>query len=838
MKHFLLTSILVTTATLWTADNFDNWQPEYPYPNVPQVKQAPSYLQTPIDQGTPSPKARTPTPPLLEPILGPLTTPESTPLPPDLPSPTSSVPVPAPAPVISPTPVSIPNSPSIAPVAPPNPSPAVAPQAPAPFPIRNAGRPPGPKPTIPSTSITEDDQRTVLINFNNVSMVEFIRFVSRVTGRNFIFNESDLYFNVTIVSEEPTTIDNLMAALLQELRIRGFLLLEQGNNLVIHNNSQVVGISRVEADGIPPSESNTPSELVTRVFRLNTFPAERAYNILLPLISSSGIIEAALESNHLVVTDLTSNVDKIALLLKSLDSPVGGLTIGQYVATNGLLVSLVELAKEIMEPMAEGKIVKFVEHNATNSVFVVSTPYLVERSLAVLAALDANYAQTRMYDQNSLTLEQMLQMDRGPGALGPGRGGKLGTGADWSSDLPLGSIQRTQFRIYKLRYRRGDQIVTALQNISQSLQQIGNTNPDLVVAIDSVQWIEATNSLIFTGPSEALDKIQKLIEEIDIALRQVFLEVLILETTLDDSLQYGVNWGARFGEENFAGAEAFLSKASTLPAVLNSANPGNTPDASSLAATNGYNLGIVGRHIFHGGVAFNSIGALVSALHEKGKSDIIMNPKLLAEDNATAEIFVGINTKFKTQSISNDQGTVITNNFEFRDIGTLIRITPLLSNNDIITLQIEEEVSSLAPDVSSGGNSLSTEDPGPSTRTSRTRTRVHIPDRFFLIISGMMQDDLRRIRNQVPCLGSVPLLGAAFSEKRYLMARRNLMIFIRPQIIDTDSQIDELVRHQQNIWRTKRRSRKMWKLETDEALDFFNIKDSWNCEDDYQQHNP
>src|ERR1700733_3138114 len=70
-------------------------------------------------------------------------------------------------------------------------------------------------------------EKTVLINFNNVSMIEYIRFISRITNRNFIFDESDLQFNVTIVSEEPATIDNIMTALLQELRIRDLSLIEE-----------------------------------------------------------------------------------------------------------------------------------------------------------------------------------------------------------------------------------------------------------------------------------------------------------------------------------------------------------------------------------------------------------------------------------------------------------------------------------------------------------------------------------------------------------------------------------------------------------------------------------
>src|SRR5262249_25045473 len=76
--------------------------------------------------------------------------------------------------------------------------------------------------------------KTILINFTNVSMIEYLRFISRLTNKNFIFDENDLQFNVTIISEEPTSIETIMTNLLQELRIHDLEVIEEGNNLIIH----------------------------------------------------------------------------------------------------------------------------------------------------------------------------------------------------------------------------------------------------------------------------------------------------------------------------------------------------------------------------------------------------------------------------------------------------------------------------------------------------------------------------------------------------------------------------------------------------------------------------
>lgn len=746
--------------------------------------------------------------------------------------------------------------------------------------------------TIPQGG-TIDNSRGILINFNNVGIIEFIRFISRASGRNFIFDESTLQFNVSIVSEEPTNLPNIMTALMQVLRVHGLSLMEQGNNIIIHNNKAINQVSSIVSDTTPQTPNTNDAELVTRVFRLNTLDPEKAAVIIAPLVSEGALVEVLKDTSHIVVTDLATNVKKIGQLLRSLDAPNSGLIMGQYVVVNALLDSLIDLTQKVMGPIAEGKPLVIIPHQPSNSVFIVSTPFLVDRTLAVLRTLDINVGQTRIFNSESLQfnpedallknkepgseeevqnaqtqqiqqlqqrLQQLQQQQEsfvqnnggiGGGAGGPGGGGPrtpsgtLESGSPWSAGLPSGHIERTKFFIHKLRYRRGEQIVDALGRIGLSLQESGNGNMDLIATIQSIQWLEGSNSLVFTGTTVSLSKIRELIDEIDTPLRQVFIEMLILETTLDDSLEYGVNFGSRFRGGNTAGAQSFLSNANTLSGVLDAAAVenlvSNTVDSSLNPATLvrdlGYHLGIIGRNVTHCGVEFGTIGALVKAVHDKNKVEILMNPRLLVEDNATAEIFVGINTPFKTQSIANDQGSIITNNVEFRDVGTRLKVTPLISNNDIITLDILEEVSSVA-DTQAVTGSLSTSQLGPSTRTSKTTTRVHVPNKFFIVMSGMIQNEENRTRSQVPCLGGAPLIGGLFSEKRLAERKRNLMIFIRPQIIDTDEDIDNLTRHQQDIQRNSCRTKKMWKYEVEEALDLLNVKESDVSLHDSEVYNP
>jgi len=226
------------------------------------------------------------------------------------------------------------------------------------------------------------------------------------------------------------------------------------------------------------------------------------------------------------------------------------------------------------------------------------------------------------------------------------------------------------------------------------------------------------------------------------------------------------------------------------------------------------------------GIEFSSIGALVQAVRSQANSDIILNPKIITEDSVPAEIFVGENVAFRTQSIANDQGNTITSNFEYRDIGTRMRVTPIIGENNLITLEISQETSRIIPSpLNATDNS-----PGPNTTKSTTTTRVHLPDGYFLVISGMINNQKDRTTQSVPCLGGIPLLGAAFKDVTIGDSKRNQMIFLRPQIIDTVAKLQDLTKHQQDVWIYKRQQKKDWVYETEEALSWMNIRRNPNVE--------
>ena len=760
--------------------------------------------------------------------------------------------------------------------------------------------------SLPAPGINSSGTKTALINFNNVNIIEYIRFVSRLSNKNFIFNDSDLQFNITIVSDNAVSIENIMAALIQELRIHSLSLIEDGDNFIIHRNPKVNEISRVVANDIPNDHDST---MITEVFLLNALDPEKAASILRPLTSENAVVEPLKESNYLIVSDLASNMAKISQLLKSIDAPNSGVVVGQYQSRQIYVDELIPLAQQIIGPIAQNQMYVLVPNRITNSIFIIASPFLVERSIVILQHLEQTRGNTGILNlsqfegKDRVKTEHVVRTPAGswfqnndkswmfnpsdqkgadrftppPGKWTRDYEGNwsfengnfvsdtiLGPKGKWTRDQegnwhfyldndenfnpkPIirnyaeespftGAIaKQNKFYIHKLMHRRGDSVEPMLFQLADTIKKNQNGNEDLIAALNSVRWLDIPNSLVFSGTVESLDKVRALIEEIDTPIRQVFIEMLILETTLGDNLNYGVSYGTTFGGGNTSGGEGFsvptpLQNALATTGVTGLGLPINpkipavplVPNGTGLGFGDGFNLGIIGQKITHCGKEFASIGALVQALHNRSSNKVISNPKLLIEDTAQAEIYVGENTPYRTQSVSNDAGSVLTSNYEYRDVGTRIKLTPYIGNSDIVSLDLQEEISRIIPGTSIVGPSINSS-PGPTTELNRTVTRVHIPNEYFLVISGMIRNEEARSRNQVPCLGGIPLIGGAFSKKNNSDLQRNLIIFIRPKIIDTEEEIQNITKREQDIYKYNNCQRNISEYEVSEALDLLNI---------------
>ena len=362
---------------------------------------------------------------------------------------------------------------------------------------------------------------------------------------------------------------------------------------------------------------------------------------------------------------------------------------------------------------------------------------------------------------------------------------KLPIGQLIAGDLPSLSSDKLEFATYKLRYHQGSEIEGALKKIASDMSNRKNKPAELIEAIQTIQWVQVTNSFFFSGSKDAVESLDRLIKTLDIPRKQVFIEVLVVETDSKNSNEFGLEWvgGGKFKDKIAFGAGNFAGKKSGFAGVTQDVNSGAPLQGlSQIPLGRGFDLGIIGDIILHKGKTFLTLGALVSALETDGNSTIILNQKIITQDNKNSKIFVGDNLPF-TGSIVSTVGASqqTTANIEYRDVGVSLSITPMLGEDDIITLDIDQQITEAIDDPMTSA----TEVEGIRTTKANMSTLAHVPDNHFLALSGMGRNARSIQRMGIPCLGGLPVIGAAFSKNKRINEKRNILIFVRPHIIHT-----------------------------------------------------
>jgi type II secretory pathway component GspD/PulD (secretin) len=398
------------------------------------------------------------------------------------------------------------------------------------------------------------------------------------------------------------------------------------------------------------------------------------------------------------------------------------------------------------------------------------------------------------------------------------------------------SIDNISFLVYKLQYHPGDDIQTALKQVAVSLGKSGTVPTALVDAINSLQWIQVTNSLLCSGQQDVLVKLKDLIQNLDVPLRQVFIEILVIETSLTNTQDFGLMWGgqaqyfnkATLGTGNFpttqnTGSSGNPTPGTTFPNTLQGINATNTPKGGQVPFIQGFDLGVIGDIIMHKGRSFISLGALVDAVQIDSDSTILLNPKIITQDNRQSTIFVGSNVPYTGAIVTNtSNNTTSTANIEYRDVGVSLTITPILGDGDVITLDIVNDIS----EVISGPTTTSAQQlTGITTSHTHMETRVHVPDNYFVALSGMINDSKTHFKSGIPCLGGLPVIGLLFSENDRVANKQNVIIFVRPQIVKTYAQYKQITEHQE--WLYKDNARLPVLKETfDEGIDLVKVPEN------------
>lgn len=298
--------------------------------------------------------------------------------------------------------------------------------------------------------------------------------------------------------------------------------------------------------------------------------------------------------------------------------------------------------------------------------------------------------------------------------------------------------------------------------------EIKRTIEDLLSPRGKVTINDRTNSLIITDISERLDEIAKVIQLLDKPLDQVLIEAIMLESALNFNRRIGTEWGT----DNASGTDTSLGTVSgargsfSIP-FINQA--GDLLDRGSLLDED---MGLS-----FGSFDFSQLQATLRALQTDNRTKILAKPRLLVLDNEPAFIKITVNAVIaqNTQIATGSSAPVQSTSNERTEVGVTLKVTPLINDDHTITLTLEPRFSTL--ETAQFASTLL--DP----RIRASRTTLCVEDGHVVVISGLLQRDQTKIRRKLPILGDIPFFGWFFSKWTTQKVDRDLMIFLRPQII-------------------------------------------------------
>lgn len=610
--------------------------------------------------------------------------------------------------------------------------------------------------TSPSPGVSANEEGKFTLNFRDMDIDALIQAVSKVTGKNFIVDPR-VKARVTVISAQPMSADKLYDVFLSILQVHGFAAVPAGDIIKIVPEIN----ARSEDQPVnPPINSSSGDQMVTEVVRLRFVPAAPLLTVLRQIMPQQAALSVYPNTNALVITDRASNIDRIKKILDQVDQPsVGDVQIVHL--KHASATEVVKMLKSLFGASGAGAAGQQRGSNAGQGGRIdVPTFAADERTNSVLIGGD-KIARAKM---RAVII-----------------------------NLDTPETQTGNTRVFRLKYAKAEDMIKVLKGID-SLTGSGSkggkskTQGNAPDATFSISADKSLNALVVTASPNRMKAIESVIDQLDVRRQQVLVEAVIAEVSNDLTKKLGTQFvvGGSSGTVPI-GISTFNGLLSTVSSAAATTSGGSIPLALASALGDGGNLGI-------GRVASNGtdFALLVSALSANAGNNILSTPSLLTLDNEEASIVVGQNIPIVTGSYAQTgSGTSATNPFQTisrEDIGIKLKVTPTISPDGTVRLKIEQEVSSLDNSVQSSAGLI--------TNKRNVTTTVQVDDGDVVVLGGLIDDSSSNTVQRVPGLGDIPILGNLFRYRSTQATKRNLMVFIRPLIINNRGKLTKFSKEQ------------------------------------------
>ena len=565
-----------------------------------------------------------------------------------------------------------------------------------------------------------------VLSLNDVEITALIDDVSIITGYTFILHPDVRRTKITVMSQAPMSTDDVFQVFLSTLRVHGFAAVPAGKGVYrIVPEQAAIGEAGVRASG--------PNSFTTQVIKLNNFSAVEAAQMVKPLIDPQGQVVANARSNTLVMVDYASNMGRLQELVAGLDDSDRSV-IHTIPLTNVPAREMETILADLLGGSEEGLTTRFEVSASTtsNAIIVRGDEQTVAKAIRVAEELD--------------------QTD------------------------PI----RDTLRVIPLVNSDGEELVPILEQLAATMAaQSGPSSTELPGA--TIAHHAPTNSLIVSAPPDTLLAMERVVGALDKRRAQVLVEAIIVEMSDDTARELGVQFLLSGTGES---AVPFLSTnfSRSAPNLLSLA--GALADPSQFGGTNPFTDGAVNSLLGLDGVAFGGggqsgdtlFGAILTAVEKDTNSRVLSKPFNMTLDNGTSELVVGQEIPITTGEALGDNNSNPFRTVERAEVGIKLTVTPRISSDDTVRLDIYQEVSSIDGAIGTQATDLIT-----NLRTIDTSVLADSGE--IIVIGGLIEQTDTVVSSQVPLLGDVPVVGNLFKSKGRAVGRTNLMVFIKPTIV-------------------------------------------------------
>lgn len=586
-------------------------------------------------------------------------------------------------------------------------------------------------------------------DFPNTSLQDLTKHMQKLTGLNLIIDK-DLKGKISISAPTAITVGDAWKAFLAALNMNGLTMVKSGAFYKIVQARDIRYIpTKIYTGNYVPETENYLMKIIA-LKNINSTEVSRSFR---PFMSRYGRIIEIKQTNTIIIQDTGSNINRLMRLIKFIDVPGHEETLQIIPVKN---TSASEIAKLLDKILKQDTSKKF--SSKTTKSESISKLTAEPRTNSIIAMANADGAKR---------LRDLIN--------------KL--------DVKLVAANNEQIHVYYLFHGDAEELSktlsTLVSNASASSRRTTRTsrfsrtstqassNP-LFNAEVRVTADKSNNALVVTASPTDWLTLEKVIKKLDVQKDQVYVEGIIMETTVSKARDVGISIVGAYGTGN-ADRAGFLggSSGSTLTQLLTN----QWTSIGGLFAGTG--IGSKRTTTINGQeVTINSVNALISAVANNGNTNVLATPQLLVQDNTEGVFEVGetVPVAEKTNASNGSSTTSI----KQQKITLKLKITPSINK---VTRYIKLKIDQKIDDFSTRQLPSGVASEGVGTNTRSTVTTVTVRDRDTIAMGGLMRDKSVDSESKVPLLGDIPVLGWLFKNKTKQIEKANMLFFLTPKIL-------------------------------------------------------